>query len=100
VIVAERLAGLAVVLFAEFAGGGGGVGRDQLWGRVGSSGLATARIGNGRSSDLGWNRARPLCRWIGSESVLRKNPETGRFSKKNREAIKHEPGNRREGSGV
>jgi hypothetical protein len=25
-------------------------------------------------------------------------PETGRFSKKNREAIKHEPGNRREGS--
>jgi len=23
--------------------------------------------------------------------------ETGRFSKKNREAIKHEPGNRREG---
>jgi hypothetical protein len=27
-------------------------------------------------------------------------PETGRFSKKNREAIKHEPGNRREGSGA
>ena len=26
--------------------------------------------------------------------------ETGRFSKKNREAIKHEPGNRREGSGA
>jgi hypothetical protein len=30
---------LAVVLFAEGAGAGGGV-ADQLWGRVGSSGLA------------------------------------------------------------
>jgi hypothetical protein len=27
-------------------------------------------------------------------------PETGRFFEKNREAIKHEPGNRREGSGA
>jgi hypothetical protein len=34
--VAERVAGPAVVLFAECAGGGAA---DQLWGRVGSSGL-------------------------------------------------------------
>jgi len=34
-IVAARLAGPAVVLFAECAGGRGGV-ADQLWGRVGS----------------------------------------------------------------
>jgi hypothetical protein len=42
--VAARLAGPAVVLFAAGAGGGGGVAA-QLWGRVGSSGLATARVG-------------------------------------------------------
>ena len=40
----EAAAGPAVVLFAEFAAGGGGVAA-ELWGRVGASGLASARVG-------------------------------------------------------
>jgi hypothetical protein len=34
------------------------------------------------------------------EKVIQKTPETGRFSKKNREAIQRKLGNRREGSGA
>jgi hypothetical protein len=41
--VAARLAGPAVVLFAEGAGAGVAA---QLWGRVGASARATARIGS------------------------------------------------------
>src|ERR1700680_905599 len=76
-ILAARLPGPVVVLFDGCAGGGGGV-ADQPWGRVGSSGLATARIGGHRRvlaltfglyfiiwrrSGKSWPRACPA-RWL------------------------------------